>query len=780
MSQFSLLPNYIMRQFYNDGKMLSGGKLYFYQSGTNTPKAVFQDAAGTIPHTNPVILDASGSRVIFLASGPYRIKVTDLNDNQIQAPVDGVIGGGAGGVDVNSTASTIFLQTYAELRALLTTPDFVYIAGRTTEGDGGQGFFQYIPSATDLDDDAIILTSQSGSKVYKRIFDAAIDPRWKGIKYGVSIDQADIFDSVMQLSRVHGYPALFTGSVYVNRNITVTSGAVVDCGDNGFFVSTLPITMTFNEGTEFKSTSRAFSVSVTPKFGPNVCDGIKLSWMGGTTDDERITKWNSSSLSATPLILDEKPSVGSNLIFTAPIQPVPGCFITVTSATLSFSLTVPKILPTDYPYKIFDIKTSSISSLIFTDKVLPEWFGALGDGVNDTVALRLAFRTENIYLSNDKSYVATSALALNGPNQTLQISGPGAIDIGPSPLTGNFLSIEDSTVVANVGASNESAVRTIATNSYVGTFTFTSPNSAWPNSHSVGSKYIVSGSSIVLTCTSASTPDALRTDMYGFNQFVGSKMICVYDANPIPWCTVGIFASINSSHPSNVSATNKSINGAYLTNTGELGAYETPYLRNANLPFIPNATSLATTSAGLIFDIGKEYTFINNVDYTISADNSAWTGGISTPTVKITPFTARTGMLTISIFFMQGGVPPSTPSPNYAAISITPLSPRMKYWLDYGYSRGNMGMVDYLARYDGYSNYTCNVPSAVWRAGSYSWTFCSNKGVTGSYYGSLYTPNPWMGWGDIWPAETYAQPTQISYGIGFSQIITAHENNGII
>ena len=39
--------------------------------------------------------------------------------------------------------------------------------------------------------------------------------------------------------------------------------------------------------------------------------------------------------------------------------------------------------------------------------------------------------------------------------------------------------------------------------------------------------------------------------MYGINQFVGSKMICVYDVNPANWVT-GTFVSINSSHLSNI------------------------------------------------------------------------------------------------------------------------------------------------------------------------------------------------------------------------------------
>lgn len=59
-----------------------GGKVYTYIAGTSTPLATYSDAAGTIPNTNPVVLDARGEALIFW-NGNYKVVLKDLNDNLI-------------------------------------------------------------------------------------------------------------------------------------------------------------------------------------------------------------------------------------------------------------------------------------------------------------------------------------------------------------------------------------------------------------------------------------------------------------------------------------------------------------------------------------------------------------------------------------------------------------------------------------------------------------------------------------------------------------------------
>ena len=46
--------------FNNDGIPLSGGLIYTYAAGTNTPTATYTTSAGTIAHSNPIVLDSAG------------------------------------------------------------------------------------------------------------------------------------------------------------------------------------------------------------------------------------------------------------------------------------------------------------------------------------------------------------------------------------------------------------------------------------------------------------------------------------------------------------------------------------------------------------------------------------------------------------------------------------------------------------------------------------------------------------------------------------------------
>lgn len=71
------------------GAPLVGGKVYTYDAGTANPRTTYQDAAGTVPNANPVILDARGEATIFW-SGAYKIILKDSADVTIWT-VDNVI-----------------------------------------------------------------------------------------------------------------------------------------------------------------------------------------------------------------------------------------------------------------------------------------------------------------------------------------------------------------------------------------------------------------------------------------------------------------------------------------------------------------------------------------------------------------------------------------------------------------------------------------------------------------------------------------------------------------
>lgn len=103
----------LSQQFDTLGKPLSGGLLYFIMAGTtSTPQNAFKDTALTLPHPNPIILDAAGRvPAFYLADGQIKIRLTDKNGVQ-QIVQDNLLvigpssGGGGGGGSVD--AATIF------------------------------------------------------------------------------------------------------------------------------------------------------------------------------------------------------------------------------------------------------------------------------------------------------------------------------------------------------------------------------------------------------------------------------------------------------------------------------------------------------------------------------------------------------------------------------------------------------------------------------------------------------------------------------------------------
>ena len=75
-----------------NGNPIRGGKLFTYQVGTSTDKAVYSDSAATVEHTNPVILDSNGEALIYL-TGAYKMNLKTRNNGQVPGwPIDNIQG----------------------------------------------------------------------------------------------------------------------------------------------------------------------------------------------------------------------------------------------------------------------------------------------------------------------------------------------------------------------------------------------------------------------------------------------------------------------------------------------------------------------------------------------------------------------------------------------------------------------------------------------------------------------------------------------------------------
>lgn len=93
-------------QFFDGSTVAAGYKLYTYDSGTTTPKAVYSDQAGTVPHTNPIVLDANGrvTGQMFLGSGEYTFTLKTDSDVLVKTWNDVAGSGTANDVAANDAA----------------------------------------------------------------------------------------------------------------------------------------------------------------------------------------------------------------------------------------------------------------------------------------------------------------------------------------------------------------------------------------------------------------------------------------------------------------------------------------------------------------------------------------------------------------------------------------------------------------------------------------------------------------------------------------------------
>ncbi len=81
MSRFGSLG----QQYFDDtGEPLLDGKIFFYESGTTTPKDTFADVNLSIANPNPVLLTGSGRQPNIFFNGTAKAILTDQDEVQIE------------------------------------------------------------------------------------------------------------------------------------------------------------------------------------------------------------------------------------------------------------------------------------------------------------------------------------------------------------------------------------------------------------------------------------------------------------------------------------------------------------------------------------------------------------------------------------------------------------------------------------------------------------------------------------------------------------------------
>lgn len=159
--------------FTDAGVPLAGGKIYYYEAGTDTLKDTYTSSAGTTPNSNPVVLDSAGRATIFFGSGSYKEVVKDSSDNLIST-VDGISSTGGD--------STTAVETYSELRALTAgVSDLVVVSGGSAAGDGAGGIFRWDSTNTDADDGGVTIkpsTNPTSGRWVRNIEQGFVNVDW--------------------------------------------------------------------------------------------------------------------------------------------------------------------------------------------------------------------------------------------------------------------------------------------------------------------------------------------------------------------------------------------------------------------------------------------------------------------------------------------------------------------------------------------------------------------------------------------------------------------------
>lgn len=421
-----------LQAFDNSGKPLDGGKLYFYELKTTTPKAVYADVDGTNFLSNPVILDSAGTAEVYMF-GSYTVATYDKFDAQVgtfidvKGSIDDVITGSGSGLFANNII--ISVDNYDKVREIDSPYSLVWCQGRETQSDGGQGLFYFDMSNTDPDDDGITLTSTVGN--YIRYDFDKIDPRWFGLTYDTIVDQSIYLKKAETASQRYQKDVVLDGIVYLNSDYISEIDSSWNFSGNARIVSTLSIKFYINSKVNYCG-KNVFGKFVQPIFKEFVLDYIPFSIFEEDNDDGKMSKMLASTSALYTGVIDENIELTQNLYIPS------NFYLTTNNSTSAGVIYFNTDSPVNISAKDIDvvsnfIRYKSVNTIgdVLIDKYLtPEFFSYSSTNKFPLVA---ALKNEKVLVKNnydlENSLVLTNVY-LKGENsisQTLDTTGKSQI-----------------------------------------------------------------------------------------------------------------------------------------------------------------------------------------------------------------------------------------------------------------------------------------------------------------------------------------------------------------
>lgn len=392
MTQANVMPFVQLREFGDDAKLLAGGRIWFYEAGSTTPKATWSDMAMSILNTNPVVLSASGSAKIFV-SGAYSYKI-----ERFEAGVYVEQSTGEFTTDVGGSVSLATFANYDALEASDGSAESAIVIDGFIPGDRAGGLFLRDNALTVTTTDGVSVVGTSGK--WLRVYDGTIRADWCGVLAG-GLSQGGNVLRALDASAEYGHPVIFDAPFQIEQAIDVPDGASVILADQCRISGALVVNWNFEAGSQLVSCAPgAFGPNVRPRFFTDIYQPLRLSWCKGATDDETLSQFLLMPSSDAYTIVVDKSLDDVRTDFAPPGKTsvrFEGGRLRFTEGSRSIAVNAWETPPARQIFAF--VSSAVIGSITLPEPALPEWFGATGNGADDdTLPVRAAVTSHKVFL----------------------------------------------------------------------------------------------------------------------------------------------------------------------------------------------------------------------------------------------------------------------------------------------------------------------------------------------------------------------------------------------